>query len=193
MSVFQRVNRQNIVSLNIFEAIKLSNIADPDRRHCGPRPAISYIYLMTNHYNNVLYIGVTNNIIRKVVEHKAKIRGTLGKCGFDYAQPPEYRNRRLLSKTRLSNLHPSKTNKKRVVYAVSFNMNMIEPAFLTTLPGGIPPRREIYLPVFSTCEPTKHSKMQFLTYLRWDVKNFLMVAEAASCRPCNRKNNNPKN
>ena len=23
----------------------------PDPRHCGPRPAISYIYFMTNHYN----------------------------------------------------------------------------------------------------------------------------------------------
>ena len=33
----------------------------------------SYIYFMTNHYNNVLYVGVTNDIVRRVAEHKAKI------------------------------------------------------------------------------------------------------------------------
>ena len=38
-----------------------------------------YIYFMTNQYNNVLYIGVTNDIIRRVAEHKAKINK-----GFTY-------------------------------------------------------------------------------------------------------------
>jgi putative endonuclease len=32
-----------------------------------------YIYFLANHYNNVLYIGVTNDIVRRIAEHKAKI------------------------------------------------------------------------------------------------------------------------
>jgi len=39
----------------------------------------SYIYFLSNTYNNVLYIGVTNDIIRRIAEHKAKINK-----GFTY-------------------------------------------------------------------------------------------------------------
>jgi len=39
----------------------------------------SYIYFLTNRYNNVLYVGVTNDIVRRTAEHKAKINK-----GFTY-------------------------------------------------------------------------------------------------------------
>ena len=39
----------------------------------------SYIYFLANHYNNVLYVGVTNDLMRRISEHKAKINK-----GFTY-------------------------------------------------------------------------------------------------------------
>ena len=39
----------------------------------------AHVYLMSNQHNNVLYIGVTNNLTRRVAEHKAKINK-----GFTY-------------------------------------------------------------------------------------------------------------
>ncbi|WP_058535587.1 GIY-YIG nuclease family protein [Legionella saoudiensis] len=33
----------------------------------------SYVYFLTNTYNNVLYVGVTNNLVRRVYEHKNRL------------------------------------------------------------------------------------------------------------------------
>ncbi len=32
-----------------------------------------YVYIITNRYNNVLYVGVTNNLERRIYEHKNKL------------------------------------------------------------------------------------------------------------------------
>ena len=35
---------------------------------------MSYIYILTNTYHTVLYIGVTNNLVRRIYEHKHKMQ-----------------------------------------------------------------------------------------------------------------------
>ena len=40
------------------------------------REHIYYVYLMANDSNRVLYVGVTNNLLRRIIEHKSKkVRG----------------------------------------------------------------------------------------------------------------------
>ncbi len=32
-----------------------------------------YVYILTHQYNTVLYVGVTNNLVRRVYEHKQEL------------------------------------------------------------------------------------------------------------------------
>jgi len=44
----------------------------------------SYVYLLTNKHNYVLYTGVTNDLIRRIYEHKAKlVKGFTQKYNVD--------------------------------------------------------------------------------------------------------------
>ncbi len=46
--------------------------------------AESYVYLLANKHNNVLYVGVTNNLIRRLYEHKNKlVKGFTQKYNVD--------------------------------------------------------------------------------------------------------------
>ncbi len=38
-----------------------------------PRESCYFVYLMTNWNNRVLYVGVTNNLTRRVYEHRHKL------------------------------------------------------------------------------------------------------------------------
>lgn len=43
-----------------------------------------YVYILANKRNGTLYTGVTNNLIRRVIEHKGKIiKGFTSKYGID--------------------------------------------------------------------------------------------------------------
>jgi putative endonuclease len=44
----------------------------------------SYVYFVSNSYNNVLYIGVTSNLLRRIYEHKEKlVKGFTQKYNVD--------------------------------------------------------------------------------------------------------------
>ena len=44
----------------------------------------SYIYLLSNKHNNVLYTGVTSDLIRRIYEHKSKlVKGFTQKYNVD--------------------------------------------------------------------------------------------------------------
>ena len=32
-----------------------------------------YVYILTNQYNSVLYVGITSNLIRRIYEHRNKL------------------------------------------------------------------------------------------------------------------------
>lgn len=44
----------------------------------------SYVYFVANKHNNVLYVGVTSNLIRRIYEHKHKlVKGFTQKYNVD--------------------------------------------------------------------------------------------------------------
>ncbi|NBX02665.1 MAG: GIY-YIG nuclease family protein [Alphaproteobacteria bacterium] len=53
----------------------------------------AYVYILTNKPNGILYIGVTNDLARRVYEHKQKlVKGFTQKYGLDtlvYYEPYE--------------------------------------------------------------------------------------------------------
>jgi len=69
-----------------------------------------YVYILTNKRNTVLYIGVTNNLERRVFEHKNKlVKGFTSKYNinklvyyeeFDYIEDAIYREKQLKAGSR---------------------------------------------------------------------------------------------
>ena len=70
----------------IFPSLRASRRGNPSSRVIASQPAkqshtISYkimpqqyyVYILTNKTNSVLYTGITNNLIRRVYEHKQKL------------------------------------------------------------------------------------------------------------------------
>jgi putative endonuclease len=55
-----------------------------------------YIYIMTNHNNSVLYTGVTNNLIRRVYEHKQSIKNKMSLRGTKQSFATRYNINKLV-------------------------------------------------------------------------------------------------
>ena len=36
------------------------------------RPSLFYVYILANEHNTVLYVGVTNDLVRRCLEHRSK-------------------------------------------------------------------------------------------------------------------------
>ena len=66
-----------------------------------------WVYFMANAYNNVLYIGITNDLFRRVYEHKShKIKGFSYKYNCDklvYFEEFSYVNDAILREKQLKN------------------------------------------------------------------------------------------
>ena len=43
----------------------------------------AYIYIMTNKHNSVLYTGVTSNLVKRVYEHRQRLKGFTARYNVD--------------------------------------------------------------------------------------------------------------
>ncbi len=66
---------------------------------------MNYVYIMTNFSNTVLYVGITNNLIRRVYEHKT---GTVG--GFT----SKYRVKKLVYYENTNNVSIAISREKQI-------------------------------------------------------------------------------
>jgi putative endonuclease len=72
-----------------------------------------YTYILSNKYNEVLYIGVTNDLIRRVYEHKNKlVKGFTSKYNVDKLVYHEVHNEIQLALRREKELKDWKRDKK---------------------------------------------------------------------------------
>lgn len=73
-----------------------------------------YVYILTNKYNTVLYIGVTNNLVRRIYEHKQKfVDGFSKKYNLDklvYYEVTKNVNSAIVREKQLKNYSRTKKN-----------------------------------------------------------------------------------
>jgi len=80
-----------------------------------------YVYILSNKYNNVLYVGITNDPIRRVYEHKNKlVDGFTEKYNVDKLVYYELFNDPINAITREKQLK-GYSRKKKVELITSFN------------------------------------------------------------------------
>ena len=84
-----------------------------------------YVYMITNQYNTVLYIGVTNNLIRRIYEHKNKlVKGFSSKYNLNklvYYEQTESIESAILREKQLKNY--SRAKKEQLISKINPNHN----------------------------------------------------------------------
>lgn len=90
-----------------------------------------YVYFLTNEYNTTIYIGVTNNLERRITEHKRKILEGFSK---------KYNLQKLVYFEEYSNVTDAITREKQLKnWHRSWKMNLIkgQNSDMHDLAGGV--------------------------------------------------------